>query len=166
MADQQFVIDIEGERAAIDADAWLEQVLRDGPGSARLRLRYDESDTEGHAFAGTRIRVIVEDGDDAEGHAMSLRFPSIEEAATFRKRLLASGVLVGTIALGAIAGDGLANLAGGSPADGAEAGLAAAVSAPMSAPVDGSAWTQDERQALAADDEWVLEGGGGPPKLE
>jgi hypothetical protein len=165
MADQQFVIDIEGERAAIDADAWLEQVLRDGRESARLRLRYDESDTEGHAFAGTRIRVIVEDADDAEGHAMSLRFPSIEEAATFRKRLLASGVLVGTVALGAIAGTGLANLAGGSPADGTETGLAAAVSAPTSAPVDGSAWTQDERQALA-DDEWVLEGGGGPPKLE
>jgi hypothetical protein len=141
MTDQQFVINLEGDqRGIVEADepGWLNDRLRREPGSTRLRLRYDEGDTEGHMAPGKRIRVIAESDDDTEGHAISIHFPSLEEADAFRRRLLVTGVLAGSVALGAVGGIGLANL---SNADAAGAGAGQAVT--------GSAWTQDERPAAA-----------------
>ncbi len=142
MADQQYVIELEGDqRAVIDGDdaARLRDALNKEPGAVRLRFRPDDLDTEGHASASARLRVIVETDDDTEGHAMSLNFPSAAEADAFRKRMLVTGVLAGTVALGALGGIGLATMTSGEAATGAATGAAA-----------GSAWTQDERPIAPA----------------
>jgi len=144
MTDQQFVIDLgNDQRAVVEPDdaLWLQEKLRREPGSTRLEIRYDDADTEGHAIA--------------------LNFPTREEADAFRKRLMLTGVLAGTIVLGAAGGIGLANMAS---QDAAGAGAAStAVSAgewtqmerPLqagaaSATGTGSAWTIDERPGTAA----------------
>ncbi|HEY8170589.1 MAG TPA: hypothetical protein VIH24_05765 [Candidatus Limnocylindria bacterium] len=141
MSEPQYFIDLEGDqRAIVDGEdaAWLRDKLRGEPGSTRLRVRSDDdADTEGHG-ATARIGVIVET-DDTEGHAISMRFPSVEEADAFRKRLLVTGVLAGSVALGAVGGIGFANLASTDAPTAAAAGSAA-----------GSAWTQDERPLAAA----------------
>lgn len=143
MTDQQFVIDLgEDQRAIVDPEdsGWLRDKVRQEPGSTRLTMRYDENDTEGHgASAGVMVRVIAEEDDDTEGHAISIHFPSREEADTFRKRLLVTGVLAATIALGAAGGVGLANLT----SDDAGAGAAQTT-------VTGSDWSQAERQPAIA----------------
>ncbi len=126
-------------------DEWLDRILDLKPGSAEIRLRAageDEDDTEGHrGRSSLALRVIVESGDDdTEGHAISIHFPSKDEADAFRKRLLVTGVLVGSVALGAGAGIGLSSLAGD------DAGTAGAAQSTTT----GSAWTQDERAGLGA----------------
>ncbi len=164
MTDTPFFIELEGDQPVlVEADdaAWLKDRVGRAPGPTRLNVRYDESDTEGHTISGTLLRVIVEtdDTDDTEGHVVSLRFPTAQDADAFRKRLLVTGVLAGTIALGAAGGIGLATMtdAGSSRA---VAGSAATGSAwtsderPLAATAmgagAGSAWIQDERPADAA----------------
>jgi hypothetical protein len=90
---------------------------------------------EGHA-AGTITLRAFEDEDDTEGHALALHFPSIKEADAFRRRLVATGVLTGTLVLGAAAGAGWATMTS-APAD---TGQAAAGQA-----ADGEAGTRDPR---------------------
>lgn len=165
MTSQPFVVELEGQQqATVEAAdaAWLAELLRRQPESTRLRIRYDDADTEGHAFAPTTIRVIA-DGDDTEGHALALHFPSLEEADAFRTRLLTTGVLVATVALGATAGIGLGALADGSPGSGATPVV-----------TDVSAWSDDHMRSAAdidrapadaGEDEIQLMGGGGPPIL-
>ena len=141
MTDTPFFIELEGDQPVLvesDDAAWLKDRLGRAPGPTRLKVRSDESDTEGHAISGTLLRVIVEtdDADDTEGHVVSLRFPTAQDADAFRKRLLVTGVLAGTIALGAAGGIGLATMTD----EGAIAGSAAT----------GSAWTSDERPLAAA----------------
>jgi hypothetical protein len=112
MTEQQYVIDLGPEgRGIVDAEEvpWLHEKLRE-PGSTRVRIRATDDDTEGHGATGTLVRVLVEDDDDTEGHAIAIHFPSREEADAFRRRLLVTGVLVGSVALGAVGGVGLANL--------------------------------------------------------
>lgn len=146
MTDQQFVIELEGDqRAVVNADdaTWLQEKLRTEPGSTRIRVRYDEDDTEGHAALGPRLRVIaLGDDDEAEGHSIALNFPTRAEADAFRRRLLVTGVLAGTIALGAAGGIGLANLSSDN------AGSATTVQSTVS----GSDWTQAERPGTAVRD--------------
>jgi hypothetical protein len=146
MSEQNFVIELGDEgRAVVEADdrQWLEEKLRRQPGSTRLNLRYDDSDTEGHGlWKATTVRVIAGDDDDTEGHAIAINFPTREEADAFRKRLIVTGVLAGTIALGAMGGIGLANLSSGD--DAANAGT-------VQTTVDGSSWTQDERHAVISE---------------
>ncbi len=113
MTEQQYMIDLDGEgRAIVEAsDAeWLEERFGRQPGPQRLALRADAADTEGHALAGTRVRVLVADDDDTEGHAIALHFPSRQEADAFRRRLLITGAVVGTVALGAIGGTALSGM--------------------------------------------------------
>ena len=145
MIDQQYVIEFgQAGRAIVQPDEreWLDEKLGREPGSTRLRVSPDDLDTEGHGRSGgPAVRVIVSDDDDTEGHALSIHFPSTAEADAFRKRLMLTGALVGTVALGAAGGIGLANLSN------AEAGPAAVVETG----VTGSAWTQDERPAAAID---------------
>jgi hypothetical protein len=137
-------------------DEWLTRLLES---KSEIRIRAsgdDEDDSEGHKAGATSFRVIVDTDDDTEGHAISIHFPSREEADDFRKRLLLTGVLAGTVALGAAGGIGLANMpsdsatvqsasAGSAWTQDERAGLAAAAAADTSA---GSAWTQDERAGV------------------
>lgn len=80
---------------------WLAERLRQLPdGRIRLRLE-DEQDVSGHAFEdATLVRVVIDVHGDTVGHAMSIRLPSAEEANAFRRRMLLTGVLVGTVVLG------------------------------------------------------------------
>ena len=74
----------------------------------------DESDVEGHAYGATQrsvwIKVGVGDGDDTEGHAISVHFPTVDEADRFRKRLLAAGLLTGAVILGSVGAIAVSNL--------------------------------------------------------
>jgi hypothetical protein len=144
MANEQFTIDLGDQQAVLvtDDDAWLREKLRQEPGATRIRVRYDEDEVEGHRYgAGLGVRVIADDL-DTEGHAIALHFPSREEADAFRKRLMLTGVLAGTVALGTAAGIGLANMS--SP----DAGTSGAVT---QSTVSGSDWSQVERPPAAID---------------
>jgi hypothetical protein len=74
----------------------------------------DDDDVEGHLFgAGAIVRLIVRkpgSEDDVEGHALTLHFISAEEASKFKTKVLAGGLLVGTLIAPA------AGLTGGSAA--------------------------------------------------
>ena len=145
MTDQQFVIELgDDQRAIVEGNdtAWLREKLGQQPGPMRLRVRYGDDDTEGHALgARVAIRVIADGDDDTEGHAISIHFPSRADADSFRKRLLVTGVLAGTVALGAAGGIGLANM---SSDQGASAGA-------VQTTVTGSDWSQAERRAAPAE---------------
>jgi hypothetical protein len=143
MTGEQFTIDLGDDQRAVvvpEDAAWLRDKLRQEPGSTRIRLRYDGDEVEGHRQGGgLGVRVIAED--DTEGHAIAIHFPSRGEADAFRKRLMLSGVLAGTVALGTAAGIGLANV---SAPD-------AATSGAVQSSVTGSDWSQAERQPAAVD---------------
>ncbi|HEX2221558.1 MAG TPA: hypothetical protein VHK06_03460, partial [Candidatus Limnocylindria bacterium] len=113
MQDQEQVIKLEGDveghawRAyAPDDEEWLRQEIRRRGGrtaTIKLAAPAEDDDTEGHAQPGTVVRVnAILDDDDTEGHAISLRFPTREEADAFRRRLLATGVLTGALVIGAV----------------------------------------------------------------
>jgi hypothetical protein len=145
MTDQDLVIEIEpddtqghGRYHVTDDEGWLRERLgREPGGTSRISLKPSDDDVEGHA-AGSTVTLRAFD-DDTEGHAISIHFPSRGEADAFRRRLLLSGALAGTIAVGAVAGIGLSNLAGDEPASvGAAAGAA-----------QGMSWAQDERPDAA-----------------
>ena len=90
-----------------DEDGFLEALRkrRGEPGSTHIEIApAHEADTQGYA-AGFAMSVIVRssgDGDDTEGHAVSLHFPTSAEADAFRRRLLATGLIVGTVTIGAL----------------------------------------------------------------
>ena len=90
-----------------DEDGFLEALRkrRGEPGSTHIEIAPPhEADTQGHA-AGFAMSVIVRpsgDGNDTEGHAVSLHFPTSAEADAFRRRLLATGLIVGTVTVGAL----------------------------------------------------------------
>lgn len=117
MTDQDLVIELEPDDTeghvkirVTDDDGWLRERLGREPGSTRVTIKASEDDVEGHAI-GTAVTLRAFEGDDdTEGHAIAVHFPSREEADAFRRRLLVTGVLAGTIAAGTIAGIGLANL--------------------------------------------------------
>jgi hypothetical protein len=62
----------------------------------------DAPDVGGHAIAGSMIDVLLTVGDDVEGHAFSLRFPSTEDAQLLRTRLAAGGLLIAVLAVGSV----------------------------------------------------------------
>lgn len=81
---------------------WLVDQSQQRPGG-RLILRLDdEQDVSGHQAEDlTLVRIVVQDDEmDTEGHAISIRLPSPAEADAFRRKLLLTGVLVGTVLLG------------------------------------------------------------------
>lgn len=146
MSDQEFVIEVEDDAEGhafhatgiVEADdtEWLAEKLRSDSGAKRLRvLPDDRDDTEGHV-SDILVRAMLEDEDDTEGHAIAIHFPSRKEADAFRRRLLVTGVLVGTVALGAAGGVGLSALQSDDGATGAGAAQSS---------VTGSDWTQAER---------------------
>jgi hypothetical protein len=75
---------------------------RSGPVSVRLAPA-SAGDVEGHVFQVAQKSVAINlqlDEDDVEGHAISLHFPSLEEAEKFRRNLIAAGVIAGTLVIG------------------------------------------------------------------
>jgi len=95
---------VECQPATPEDQEWLaERINRQPAGRVTVRLD-DEQDVSGHlAFEDpTLVRVMVQDDDDldTEGHAITIRLPSAGDADAFRRRLLLTGVLVGTIVLG------------------------------------------------------------------
>ena len=148
MTDQDLVIELEPDDTqghalyrVTDDDGWLKERLGRDPGATRITLKATDDDVEGHGAGATVSLRAFEDEDDTEGHAIAVHFPSREEADAFRRRLLLTGALAGTIALGAAAGIGLANLPDQAPADVAPAAGAA--------PGAGMDWFQSERQDAA-----------------
>jgi hypothetical protein len=63
----------------------------------------DTLDVSGHAAGGATIDVLLTVGDDVEGHAFSLRFPSVEDAQRMRIRLAAGGLLIAALTVGSFA---------------------------------------------------------------
>ena len=90
-----------------DEDGFLEALRkrRGEPGPTHVEIgAANEEDTQGHA-SGFAMSVIVRpsgDGDDTEGHAVSMHFPTSAEADAFRRRLLTTGLIVGTVTIGAL----------------------------------------------------------------
>lgn len=155
MSEQQYVIELGTDgRAIVDADdaPWLDEMIRRESGPARLRFRADDQDTEGHGATGSRVTVLVGDEDDTEGHAIALHFPTVSEADAFRRRLMLTGVLVGTVALGAASGVGLANLSNDAGTAGAAAQTGQYVAENMGGTIVGEA---------AASGQYVAENMGG-----
>ena len=123
----------------------------------------DEDDVEGHLFgAGAIVRLIVRkpgSEDDVEGHALTLHFISAEEASKFKTKVLAGGLLVGTLI---------------APAAGLTGGTAGAAtnqvdnSAPQAAAttiVQSHAVNSDKLQIVLPDDGSVGKGGGETHKM-
>ena len=54
----------------------------------------DTYDVSGHGARGATLDVVLTIGDDVEGHAFSLRFPTPQDAERMRTRLAAGGLLV------------------------------------------------------------------------
>lgn len=90
----------------LDADAAraLRRLLTDaGPGPLTVQVGpTDTQDVSGHAAQGATIDVLISVGDDVEGHAFSLHFPSQEEAQRMRLRLAAGGLLIAALTVGSI----------------------------------------------------------------
>jgi hypothetical protein len=115
MTDQDLVIELEPDdtrgHAALrvtDDDGWLKERVGRDPAGTRITLKASDDDVEGHAINGTAVTLRAFEGDDdTEGHAIAVHFPSRQEADDFRKRLMATGVIVAAVALGAVAATGL-----------------------------------------------------------
>src|SRR5438034_1062900 len=107
VAVDQFIVDLDDGQQAVIAEAaearrFLRARLAEGDNlRTRIALR-SSGDVEGHAASGDTVAVTLEVEGDTEGHALSLRFPTPQAARDFEKRMLATGLLVGTIAVGAI----------------------------------------------------------------
>jgi hypothetical protein len=77
----------------------------------------DTYDVSGHAADGATVDVVLTIGDDVEGHAFSLRFPTPQDAQRMRTRLAAGGLLVAALTVASIGlGNQLATPQVGAPA--------------------------------------------------
>jgi hypothetical protein len=103
IGDQRVAVEVGDPKAEARLRARIGQ---GGSGPVAVRLApADASDVEGHVFQVAQRSVAInlqmdDDDDDVEGHAISLRFPSLEDAEKFRRNLLAAGVLAGTLVIG------------------------------------------------------------------
>jgi hypothetical protein len=109
MSETSIAIKIAGEDSrshtaawSSDDEAWVKQ-LSDSGKSVRIRIP-DDADTEGHESSAAVTVLVDSDDDDVEGHALSLHFPSVQEANDFRRNLIAAGLLTATLAVGAAGG--------------------------------------------------------------
>ena len=94
---------IECQPATPEDQKWFEEHIQRQPAGRVLVRLDDEQDVSGHMAIDdpTLIRIVIHDDElDTEGHAISIRLPSVEEADAFRRRLLLTSVLVGTVVLG------------------------------------------------------------------
>jgi hypothetical protein len=75
------------------------------PSAGKVSVRIaptDSSDVSGHSVSDTSIAVLLNIGDDVEGHAFTLRFPSSEDAQRLRTRLVAGGLLIAVLTVGTV----------------------------------------------------------------
>lgn len=92
----------EARAADPNSAAALRKVVGDPASRTGLSIRAIEpADTAGHVLASDTVTVSIRLEDDLEGHTMTLRLPSPEEARRFQKRLLISGLLAASIVVGA-----------------------------------------------------------------
>jgi hypothetical protein len=87
-------------------DPKTEQRIRAGLKTGRatsVRIAPAErSDVEGHVLDSQSVLVNLQlEGDDTEGHAINVHFPTAADADNFRRNVLAAGLLAGTIVIGA-----------------------------------------------------------------
>lgn len=86
----------------------LRKAMRDPQWSRRsVRVASAPGDVSGH-LAGDSVAVSVTLDDDVEGHTMTLRFPSAEDAKRLQQRLIVGGILAASIAVGAVGASQLA----------------------------------------------------------
>ena len=106
----------EGSALTIDGQQQVPLTFPDEKAEQRLRARLktgqalsvriapaDASDVEGHALDLTQESVWLNlqlEGDDTEGHAIRVQFPTVADADRFRRNMLAAGILAGSIAIG------------------------------------------------------------------
>jgi hypothetical protein len=106
----------EGNALTIDGQRQLPLSFPDEKAEQRLRARLksgeamsvriaptEPSDVQGHALDLTQESVWLNlqlEGDDTEGHAIRVQFPTAADADRFRRNLLAAGILAGSIAIG------------------------------------------------------------------
>jgi len=132
-----------------------------------------QSDVQGHAFDASLKSVWLNlelDGDDTEGHAISVRFPTAQDADNFRRNLLTAGVLVGAMIVGSagamaignnpaapgvsapierpainqpVSGTGFGDLAAGSSASAASASIATGIN-----PATGKPWRSGVQEGV------------------
>lgn len=89
-----------------ESEARLRVLVAERGPELRVRLAAPaDLEVTGHQLSTAVLALNVVDDDDTEGHAISLHFPSAEDAKEFERRLLATGAIVGTLV---IAGGGLA----------------------------------------------------------
>lgn len=70
------------------------------PMSVTLAPADSDADVEGHAESPSVALTLILDDDDVEGHAISVHFPTSADAARFRRNLLLTGALAGSLVLG------------------------------------------------------------------
>jgi hypothetical protein len=112
----------EGNALTIDGQRQVPLAFPDEKAEQRLRARLrtgqamsvriaptEPSDVQGHSLDLAKdsiwLKLLLE-GDDTEGHAIRVTFPTAADADKFRRNMLAAGVLAGSIVLasaGAIA---------------------------------------------------------------
>lgn len=81
----------------------LQARLKSSQGRALLvRITPAElSDVEGHALDAQSVWLNLQlEGDDTEGHAINVHFPTAADADKFRRNVLLAGILAGTIVIG------------------------------------------------------------------
>ena len=112
----------EGNALTIDGQRQMPLAFPDEKAEQRLRARLtagqalsvriaptEPSDVQGHSLdlaKGSIWLKLLLEGDDTEGHAIRVTFPTAADADKFRRNMLAAGVLAGSIVLasaGAIA---------------------------------------------------------------
>jgi hypothetical protein len=106
----------EGNALTIDGQRQMPLAFPDEKAEQRLRARLrtgqqlsvriaptEPSDVQGHSLDLAKdsiwLKLLLE-GDDTEGHAIRVTFPSAADADKFRRNMLAAGVLAGSIVLG------------------------------------------------------------------
>ncbi len=96
----------------------------------------DTYDVSGHGARGATLDVVLTIGDDVEGHAFSLRFPTPQDAERMRTRLAAGGLLVAALTVASIGvGSQLAAPHVGAPAVAAPAAAAPFVNRGLNADI-------------------------------
>ncbi len=98
----------DGTRAKVEVldpqDAGrLRQIAEATAAGRSVRIRATaEADTSGHAASADALIVELDLGDDTEAHAYALHFPRSIDARKVEQRLIATGVLAGVLAIGAV----------------------------------------------------------------
>ena len=106
----------EGNALTIEGQQQVPLTFADPKAEQRLRARLnagratpvriapaDPADVQGHALDLTQESVWLNlqlEGDDTEGHAIRVQFPTVADADRFRRNMLAAGILAGSIAIG------------------------------------------------------------------